>query len=892
MSSRSHQSSTVGNNKTPSPPPLPPPPALGNFDLPANPHTLFRVTLNSDELFTYLRKLGEEVQAQSRYATSVVEEMNMVRSEMQALKTQTRNHLNEFSSQIKVMENGMGATVSEAQFRTTINFCQKQILNLGQMLDMSEEDLCEGAGMPGLAASTFRDGGSPGRGEGRSTTKQRGGGEGSSNDASQEGDGSPTQNLSAPNVAKMDGRSTSTGGGNAVMKKDSSTSPRTPSAQDSAASPSTSSKIGKAQRGPRENEGGIRGLITKEINEWYKSRGLADAKVRHDVTIATAKAQVAEARTELEQGIRAAVADLVSLPYLKETLDNHLALTSKTIGTLSKEQERLRKNQSQFQAKIRSNVNATIRRVSEVSITCSKRISRFYAMMSLPEPVVPGEEEEDAWEGGLAGGGVGNNDSVDWSDDESHTGSTTHASVRDGGEGASPSSGVSSSVTTHHHGVEASVGGESVERKPPTQKRDVGVDGAYFPMGEAIPFPPPPEMGRKAPKGAMTASTTLSPSSRQQHKPSTTGNDASAMFKPSGAYRASTGYATESAYSEGGMDATTSTVIQSPVFVAFRQHVLNDISERIASARSTQSSDIDVELLALRNDIRHRVTSSRVVELIKQYSDTETPHRVTQLFRLVKELEGDKVSAMDLNDGLRSKADAHYLDTKASIDYVDNLVKRLTQKLDALQADLSLLIADRKEYRDVVQQLLVQSQSAPFRSCGIVGRAQGGMFPNINAAVAAGGEDSTADMAMEGAATATRNFTGGKHPGGLVPLTELLHARNAGGPMMGSIIHSPSPPLPLLHRPEAPNTQIGGSNSSPAAAASIEVSPAREDKADAATVSVPNATTTPSTKAPQPPDRVRQQGAPISPSLTYPISRQTAESAPPIPFSTPKSSVK
>jgi hypothetical protein len=635
-------------------------------------------------------------------------------------------------------------------------------------------------------------------------------------------------------------------------------------------------------RTPRDGsggeEGGIRGLITREINEWYRTRGQVDAKIRHDVTIATSKAQMVELQTDLEQTIKAAVAELVSLPYLKETLENQQVATQKNLAVLSKEQDRIRTTQSQFQARIRSNVTSTMKRVSTVSMSCSKRISRFYAMMSLPEPIVPGEEggEHDGEdEDETASGGGGGSQTWGSSDVD-----TPRSSVHEGGEEAGSSAAKDDgSVAT------GSGGGKRSHRR--IRGEDGGVP--YIPMGDALPFPPPPDMGRKAPKGAMTGGKPQLAS-----RGGTRGGNITNDFRN----RSSTADSVATMVDEGSMDATTSNVIHSPVFVAFRQHVLNDISERIASARSTQSSDIDVELLALRNDIRHRVTSSRVVELIKQYSDTETPHRVTQLFRLVKELEGEKVSVLDLNDGLRSKADAHILDTKANIEYVDGIAKRLTQRLDALQADLSILINDRKEYREVVQQLLLQTQQLRQGRPNNNNNLTSGVFPPIGGSL----DGAAGDLSMStfgengvGGGGATRTFAGGKqpHPGGLVPLTELLHARHAGGPMVGAVIHSPSPPLPLLHKPDTDGspTVVPVTESQKGYASAITSE--KQHRSGGGGVTVGSSLTS---KSPQPPQQPHQsttvdgkKSAFSSPSMTYPVTRQSAESAAPIPFTSSSS---
>eukprot|EP00658_Telonema_sp_P-2_P017200 TRINITY_DN16656_c0_g1_i1.p1 TRINITY_DN16656_c0_g1~~TRINITY_DN16656_c0_g1_i1.p1 ORF type:complete len:442 (-),score=105.71 TRINITY_DN16656_c0_g1_i1:260-1585(-) len=419
-------------------------------------------------------------------------------------------------------------------------------------------------------------------------------------------------------------------------------------------------------------------------------------------------------------------------------------------------------------------------------------------------------------------------------------------------------------------------------RRPP--RSTLSSSSAASDVYKRQPFPPPPDMGRKAPKGAMTGGKPQPNTSRGPRG----GNTNDFMN------RATTADSVATMVDEGSMDATTSNVIHSPVFVAFRQHVLNDISERIASARSTQSSDIDVELLALRNDIRHRVTSSRVVELIKQYSDTETPHRVTQLFRLVKELEGEKVSVLDLNDGLRSKADAHILDTKANIEYVDSIAKRLTQRLDALQADLSILINDRKEYREVVQQLLLQTQQLRQGRPNNNNNANNlvsGVFPPIGGGGVGGAQDGGGELSMStfgengtGGGGATRTFAGGKqnHPGGLVPLTELLHARHAGGPMVGAVIHSPSPPLPLLHKPDIDNPSVMPVTESQQGYASAI---ATEKQQHRGTVGSSLGGTS---RSPQPPPPQQstsdKKSAFSSPSMTYPVPRQSAESAAPIPF--------
>jgi hypothetical protein len=171
-------------------------------------------------------------------------------------------------------------------------------------------------------------------------------------------------------------------------------------------------------------------------------------------------------------------------------------------------------------------------------------------------------------------------------------------------------------------------------------------------------------------------------------------------------------------------DDKTSLVMQSPVFLGFKHQLLKDLSQRLQTTRAAQSSDLDIELLDIRNELRQRVTVPRVIELIKQHLDTDTPAKVALLHRRMQDVEIDKVSHSYLNEALRGKGDLHLLETKADRLDLKELDESLKFQLYQLNQEFQKFERDRSEF-----QLLKKMLDMGIRKPVGAGESDGGPDP-------------------------------------------------------------------------------------------------------------------------------------------------------------------
>lgn len=147
----------------------------------------------------------------------------------------------------------------------------------------------------------------------------------------------------------------------------------------------------------------------------------------------------------------------------------------------------------------------------------------------------------------------------------------------------------------------------------------------------------------------------------------------------------------------GISDPRSIAVLQSPVFSAFRQAMLNDITERVSSSRHAQSSDVGLELLALRNDVRQRTTVPRVVELIQQYANqSHTLAKWDQMERRMTEMSKMAVHGDDFVSGLKTKVDLCQWDQKVDRVELECKIHELTDLVNKLKDESNMAIAEAK----------------------------------------------------------------------------------------------------------------------------------------------------------------------------------------------------
>ena len=154
--------------------------------------------------------------------------------------------------------------------------------------------------------------------------------------------------------------------------------------------------------------------------------------------------------------------------------------------------------------------------------------------------------------------------------------------------------------------------------------------------------------------------------------------------------------------------AKGASLLQTPMFITFRQAILSDIADRVHSTYNSQSSDFGSEVLALRADIRQRVTAQRVVELIKQHQDLETPIRVDQLGKRVDAVEQTLVTQDFFSEALRTKTDVKLSDLKAEKTELEQVNQAIQTQIAALRETVDALDAEREDLRAVAHELDAQ----------------------------------------------------------------------------------------------------------------------------------------------------------------------------------------
>lgn len=149
-------------------------------------------------------------------------------------------------------------------------------------------------------------------------------------------------------------------------------------------------------------------------------------------------------------------------------------------------------------------------------------------------------------------------------------------------------------------------------------------------------------------------------------------------------------------------------LLQSPMFLLFRQAILTDIADRVTSQYSSQSDDFGSEVLALRADIRQRATAQRVVELIKQFQDHDTPRHVECIAKRLATVEQTMVTGDFFSEALRTKADTKITDLKAEKTELSEASTALQQQIVELRTQVAALDEEREDLRAVSRELEAQ----------------------------------------------------------------------------------------------------------------------------------------------------------------------------------------
>lgn len=155
----------------------------------------------------------------------------------------------------------------------------------------------------------------------------------------------------------------------------------------------------------------------------------------------------------------------------------------------------------------------------------------------------------------------------------------------------------------------------------------------------------------------------------------------------------------------GGRKSTS--VLSCGAFVALRQRILDDIVERISSSRHSQASDMGLEMYAIRNDVKQRPTTQRVLEMIgEQVNIPSLIARCDQLAKQLSRMEREVVNHADFNVALKTKADVVAMEQRISREEQEVLSMRTSDRIDDLEARMKLLMEERQElgrvFKDVV----------------------------------------------------------------------------------------------------------------------------------------------------------------------------------------------
>ena len=239
-------------------------------------------------------------------------------------------------------------------------------------------------------------------------------------------------------------------------------------------------------------------------------------------------------------------------------------------------------------------------------------------------------------------------------------------------------------------------------------------------------------------------------------------------------------------------DAYAMHIIQSPTFLSFRQQVIEDIKQRVGTAQTAQLTEVESELVDIRAELKQRVTSNRVIELIKQNKDAETPARVSDLARRVDAVDADKVSQAVFTEALRGKGDLVTVQGKAEKTTVEELHTALTARLNSVDAAMDRILAERAELQDVLRDVLYTHRRAQVlreqqeKSAGGAAAGGGAGVWNTAAGYRVGGVPKAGTLAGGNSPPSPSAF--GSHPGGGGPLDDDGGATGGMLPAIGGAV--------------------------------------------------------------------------------------------------------
>jgi hypothetical protein len=159
--------------------------------------------------------------------------------------------------------------------------------------------------------------------------------------------------------------------------------------------------------------------------------------------------------------------------------------------------------------------------------------------------------------------------------------------------------------------------------------------------------------------------------------------------------------------------------------VLFRQQVLEEVQARLVAARRVQVKESEALFQGVNHDLRQRTTPERVIEIIRQQQDTQTPVLIASLQARVAEIDRAKVAREEMHEGLRAKGDAHTVEQKADKVKVQEAVSACNARCEALERAFAMHQSEREEFRDVLKDVVYTHRRQQVTS-GVVSAASVG----------------------------------------------------------------------------------------------------------------------------------------------------------------------
>jgi hypothetical protein len=136
------------------------------------------------------------------------------------------------------------------------------------------------------------------------------------------------------------------------------------------------------------------------------------------------------------------------------------------------------------------------------------------------------------------------------------------------------------------------------------------------------------------------------------------------------------------------LDARVVRLARTPHFIAFRATMQREFNERMELLRSDIHNDLVGEIFEIQRELRGKVGSHKLAEMLSQYRDESLYSNVKMLMNDMNELKNTKVDTYQFIEGLRSKADHRSLDFKVDktilAQQFDNVDRRMEEMFSSL----------------------------------------------------------------------------------------------------------------------------------------------------------------------------------------------------------------